>query len=124
MFFIKWQNEQRRRITFFWPQQQPGGAGIPLHGFTKTQYAGWQIHILIVRLMEHIFKKYLFDVKVMDEGDYWDTHDEALLKKNFKLNGVLISSFVTAVESFPLQDGETMEVYFLRMMEWVNTKLK
>jgi hypothetical protein len=90
--------------------------------FVKTQFAGWQIHIVIVRLLQYVFKKYLLEVKVNDEGGYWDTHDEDTLKENFRRNGFLIESFTAAIESFPIEKGESLEAYLLRMAEWVKKR--
>jgi len=48
---------------------------------TKTQFAGPDAHICLVKLLKHLQHKYLQDVSVYDEGDYWNTDSiEVLLQ--------------------------------------------
>lgn len=92
--------------------------------FTKTQFAGIEIHKLIVHILKHIEKKYLLDFKVSDEGEYWEGLDENKLAEKFRQYNFLLNSFTTALESFPLNKGENFEAYFIRLMEYVNKKFK
>lgn len=48
---------------------------------TKTQFAGIDAHIALIKLLKYISKKYLKDFKLMDEGDYWETGDEKAISK-------------------------------------------
>lgn len=64
----------------------------------------------------------MLEIKLNDEGGYWDTHNEDILKENFKRNGFLIESFTTAIDSFPMEKEEELEAYLLRMAEWVKKK--
>ncbi|NBW13512.1 MAG: hypothetical protein EBR82_36450 [Caulobacteraceae bacterium] len=51
--------------------------------FCKTQFAGPALHIAVVDLLEDIAP--FFDaLTVIDEGEYWGTHDEALLISNLE----------------------------------------
>jgi hypothetical protein len=45
--------------------------------FSKTQFAGAEVHISIIKLLKYIHKKYVSNLEVRDEGDYWDTGDKA-----------------------------------------------
>jgi hypothetical protein len=45
----------------------------------KTQYAPIQIHIGIIKLLKYLKKKYIYNLEVFDEGDYWRTMDENIL---------------------------------------------
>ncbi len=45
--------------------------------FSKTQFAGAAVHISIIKLLKYINKKYVSNLEVKDEGDYWETGDEA-----------------------------------------------
>jgi len=47
----------------------------------KTQYAPLNIHISVIKLLKYIQSKYISNLKVVDEGDYWNTMDESLLKE-------------------------------------------
>lgn len=62
--------------------------------FSKTQFAGAEIHISIIKLLKYINKKYVSDLEVRDEGDYWETGDE----KNVTNRMNMISSAMDALE--------------------------
>lgn len=89
----------------------------------KTQFAGWQTHTLIVGLLKYLSKKYFSEFNVNDEGQYWETSDEKILKQNFKHYTTLLNSVSTAFQSFPVNEGETMEKYIERLMEFVSKRL-
>ncbi len=57
--------------------------------FTKTQHAGPEVHIAILKLLDYLNKKYKLSLAINDEGEYWETKDEVRLKNNFERNGVL-----------------------------------
>jgi hypothetical protein len=90
--------------------------------FTKTQFAGVEIHKLIIHILKHISKKYLLDFKLMDEGSYWETGDEKLLEETFSRYTNLIEGFATSLETFPVNEGESFMEYFERMMKIVDGK--
>jgi hypothetical protein len=66
--------------------------------FTKTQYAGPEIHIAILKLLDYLNKKYNLSLDINDEGEYWETKDETRLKNNFERNGVLIDMVAHALK--------------------------
>ena len=82
----------------------------------KTQYAGWQTHVLIIRLLKYLSKKYFQFLSVDDEGMYWETEDEVLLKERFKEYSDLISKVSTGLEIIPVKPGESLEEYFNRIL--------
>jgi hypothetical protein len=56
----------------------------------KTQFAPIEIHIAVVKLLKYIQKKYISNLDVYDEGDYWQTGDEKILKEKIDfLNGAI-----------------------------------
>ena len=89
----------------------------------KTQFAGWQTHLFIVGLLKYLSKKYFSEFNVNDEGHYWETNDEEILKQNFSRYTTLLESVSTAFEIFPVNEGETMEKYIERVMTFVSMKL-
>ncbi len=54
---------------------------------TKTQFAPLDVHIAIIKLLKYIKSKYINDLEVTDEADYWDTMDEAVLKEKMEFLG-------------------------------------
>ncbi len=90
--------------------------------FAKTQYAGIEIHKLIIHLFKHLNKTYFNDFKMMDEGEYWETGDEKLLEKNFKIYNDLVDNFSLALQTSKRKEGESFEDYAARLMEMVRKR--
>lgn len=90
--------------------------------FTKTQYAGVEMHKLLIHLFRHLSKKYLVNFTLIDEGQYWETGDEQLLQETFARYTHLIEHFNNALEIFPKENGETFEGYFGRLMDKIQRR--
>jgi len=88
----------------------------------KTQFAGMAIHQIIIQLFRHLNKKYFDDFSLIDEGYYWETNDEELLKSTFKKYTDLLDNFSFALDNFPLQPDENIETYLERLFGWVKKK--
>jgi len=88
----------------------------------KTQYAGVESHQFIMHLFRYLNTKYFVDFKMTDEGEYWETNDEELLKLNFKKYAGLITGFASAIESYPVQSGENIESYLERLLKLMQNK--
>lgn len=89
---------------------------------TKTQYAGDTIHKQLILLMDYISKKYLADFECVDEGQYWETRDDEVLKATFERYSGVIDSLTSTLEHIPTLEGESIEDYILRMAEIVKNK--
>ena len=76
---------------------------------TKTQYAGIDAHIAIIKLLKHISKKYLKDFTLTDEGYFWETDDENILRQQFEKCDAAIDSVCEALNNLPNATGETPE---------------
>jgi hypothetical protein len=90
--------------------------------FTKTQYAGPEAHMAVIRLLKHISQKYLEEITVKDEGQYWETGDEQLLQDIFQRNTALINGFASAFGREPAKEGELIEDYIRRIFELLKSK--
>ena len=89
---------------------------------TKTQYAGIKTHMLIIQLLKYLTNKYFQEFHLTDEGNYWETGDEKLLEASFKRYNDLVNSVADALETYPVNNGETMEEYLSRLITRVNKK--
>ena len=76
---------------------------------TKTQYAGAEAHIAIIKLLKHLSKKYLKDFTLNDEGNYWETGDEKILRQQFSRYEAGMDLFCEALKDLPTNPGETAE---------------
>lgn len=90
--------------------------------FTKTQYAGIEIHKQIIHLLKHLSKKYLMNFEVIDEGGYWKSEDEKVLQDNFSRYTDLIENFASSIENHPKKAEESFEDYFERLLKQINQK--
>ncbi len=89
----------------------------------KTQFAGVEIHKFIIELFRYLKKqKYFENLEITDDGKYWETRDENLLKEIFKQNVDLLDNFVFAIESVPIKKGESYENYFKKLMKMIRNR--
>lgn len=47
----------------------------------KTQFPSPEIHVWIIGLLKYLNKRYISDLEVSDEGQYWETGDIRILKE-------------------------------------------
>lgn len=73
----------------------------------KTQYAGPDAHIAIIKLLKYISKKYISEFELNDEGGYWETGDEKILSDQFAKYNIAINSFREALKDLHAAPGET-----------------
>ncbi len=90
--------------------------------FTKTQFAGSEIHMLIIHLLKYLSPKYFSEFNMIDEGQYWETGDKELLRENFKNYTDLINGFSAALQSIPKDPEENIESYLLRLANLLKNK--
>lgn len=90
----------------------------------KTQYAGMDIHRNIIQLFRYLNEKYLADFTMSDEGEYWETNDVNVLKRNFKRYTDLIDGFAFALEHQDKKEDENLETYLLRLAQQLQDRRK
>ena len=73
----------------------------------KTQYAGPDAHIAIIKLLKHISAKYLESFTLSDEGNYWETGDEKILYAQFKKYEEALNFVQKSLQDFTAVHGET-----------------
>ena len=92
--------------------------------FVKTQFAGPQTHIIIVKILKYLETKYFIRFRANDDGYYWQTNDENILMAQFKLYNALIDNFKIGLDVFEQKKGETILDYLTRIAEQVHKKQK
>lgn len=90
----------------------------------KTQFAGPEVHMILIRLFKYLSKKYFVYFKFIDEGHYWETGDEKLLRETFSRYNELLDIVSHSIQSFPIMPGEKIETYFDRLIVHINKKRK
>ena len=93
-------------------------------GFTKTQYAGAETHIKVLKFLRYLSKKYFNRFKLIDEGGYWESGDEALLHQTFKEWNAMMDAFADELETIKLKKGETIESAIKRAAARVHKRRK
>ena len=68
----------------------------------KTQYAGVDLHVALMNLFKYLEGKYLTDMEVDDEGEYWGRMDKDHLKKRFAANWAVINVVKDALSNAEL----------------------
>jgi WD40 repeat protein len=89
---------------------------------TKTQYAGPEIHALIIDMLRYIEKKYLLDFTLSDEGEYWETGDKNKLLEVFKRYNFFINTFVDSLDIKIRKPNESLEDYIDRIAKDIKDK--
>lgn len=51
----------------------------------KTQFLSAQTHVLIIGLLREMKRRYLSNLEVMDEGEYWETENYRILEEKMRL---------------------------------------
>jgi len=82
----------------------------------KTQYAGAEIHKMVIGLFRYVESQYLSDFKMNDEAQFWETGDESLLVENFRLNTELINSFTEVLSVNTRHEDEDIDTYLERII--------
>ena len=76
---------------------------------TKTQFAGFDAHVAVIKLLRYLSEKYFAEFKLMDEGNYWETNDEKILKKQFDRYNFLLDAVSDALSNMKFVPGEKPE---------------
>ncbi len=88
----------------------------------KTQYAGADAHMAVIKLLKHLSKKYFRNFTLYDEGYYWETGDENILRKQFRNYQAAIDTFCEALKDFRSRSDETVESLADRLERFLKEK--
>ncbi|MFC0775474.1 hypothetical protein [Terrimonas alba] len=83
---------------------------------TKTQFAGADAHVAVIKLLHYLKEKYFAVFELNDEGMYWETMDEKVLLSQFaryefllKAVGDALSEMATIPGEIPLSLADRIE---------------
>lgn len=77
---------------------------------SKTQFADIETHVWIIGLLRYLKKRYLSNLEVSDEGEYWETENlEKLREKKEFLSGMIDKLAGKLSQSKRLPEGASME---------------
>jgi len=90
----------------------------------KTQFASPDLHVWIIGLLKYLKKRYMSDLEVSDEGEYWETGDrEALVSMMQLINDKInwLSGELTSPQFADLA-GLSAEQIALRIEQFLQDK--
>jgi hypothetical protein len=73
----------------------------------KTQFAGIQTHIAVLKLLQYLKEKYFESFELDDEGEYWGVWNEEILQRRFDTYNFLLNSVAEALSNIPAIPGES-----------------
>jgi hypothetical protein len=75
----------------------------------KTQFAGPETHMAILKLFHYLKEKYFESFELMDEGNYWENWDEMVLRSQFGRYNFILDKVSAALADVKLARGESAE---------------
>ena len=91
---------------------------------TKTQYAGPDAHIAIIKLFRYLKEKYFSVFEMSDEGSYWETMDKKVLLEQFAKYEFLLDAVSSALNEMKIIPGETAASLADRIEQMLKKKFK
>jgi hypothetical protein len=89
----------------------------------KTQYAGIDVHLAVIKFLRYLQEKYFLKFHLLDEGGYWETNDEKFLAKRFKDYERALGLVIEALENIPAGKNETSESVANRIAAHLQQKM-
>jgi hypothetical protein len=74
---------------------------------TKTQFAGPDAHMAVIKLLRYLKEKYFSVFELDDEGMYWETMDSTIFLKQFAKHEFLLNAVADALSEMKAVPGET-----------------
>jgi hypothetical protein len=86
----------------------------------KTQFGSPEIHVWMVGLLKYLKKRYIADLQVSDEGEYWETGDIEVLRRKMDLIGRKIDQLTRELSSCRLGEvsGLSAEQIASKIEQW------
>ena len=91
--------------------------------FIKTQFAPIEIHITIIKLLGYIKKKYISNLKVIDEGNYWETRDTKILEEKSSFLNKKIDQIGNIISEIKIDGTDTSETILRKIENVLKKKL-
>lgn len=85
--------------------------------WTKTQFAGTEVHITLIGLLKYVKRTYMPNLEVKDEGEYWETENRELLEQNMGIINTAMETIEGIAES-----SDSMEGFLDKLEDWLKTK--
>lgn len=106
--------------------KQVEGVGIPESAktwlCTKTQYAGVDAHMAMIRLLRYLHQQYFECFELHDESQYWETNDETLCRKKFGEYDKMMNMVGDALDDLQIDPNESSEIVIRQIEKMLTEK--
>jgi len=93
--------------------------------FIKTQFAPVENHIAVIKLLKYIQQKYISNLDVYDEGEYWQTGSEKILKQKIDFLNSVMDQLEDVLNTIEIEKGSSAESIADKIEEVLkNTKFR
>ena len=90
---------------------------------TKTQYAGFDAHVAVIKFLRYLKEKYFSVFEMIDEGMYWETNDLKILQSQFDKYEYALNAVAGALSEMKFTPGETPSSLADKIEEILKKKL-
>ena len=90
--------------------------------FTKTQYAGVEAHIAMIKFLRYLSGKYFDRFELHDESRYWETGGETQCGKIFGKYEQWLSMVGDALDDMNIDPGESQESVIAKIEKMLEEK--
>lgn len=90
----------------------------------KTQFAGIHTHRALIHLFRYLASKYFVAFQLYDEGQYWETNDEAVLRSQFARYNQAMDLVADAISGLEHKAGETVSDLMDRLEKVLTERMK
>jgi hypothetical protein len=91
---------------------------------TKTQFAGAEAHMALIKLLHYLKEKYFKEFELQDESQYWETGDEKILLRNFARYEYALEFVKNTLTEMKAEAGEKTESLISQIEKLLNEKWK
>lgn len=91
---------------------------------TKTQFAGMDTHIALIKLLRYLSEKYFSYFHLFDEGNYWETNDKKILQRQFRNYNMIMDSVADALGNIKVTGRDNADSLANKIVEYLKKKNK
>ena len=99
-------------LSFVLKKRNPDQPFEPFYTISvKTQYAGMDAHMAVIKLLKYVQEKYFREFNLRDEGYYWETGDQEILTeqfRNYEKAIELLSDALSGIKKIPGESASSL----------------
>jgi hypothetical protein len=108
-------------LSFIFKEKYPEQPFEPIYTISvKTQYAGMDAHMAVIKLLRYLKEKYFSEFELRDEGYYWETGDREKLASqfsNYDMAIEMVSQALSGIEKIPGESTDSLAARIERILK-------